>query len=119
MAVLVRHSLSALPFFFACSAGKVGSIAAYRAGDRAEAFQEQGGSAKELQALIGKAMPALEQILASGSQEALDAVVEWPTEDPTLRRTGLEALINIVAHLREHVGQAQLMRDLWLAANPA
>ncbi|HOM55868.1 MAG TPA: hypothetical protein PKW46_10015, partial [Thermotogota bacterium] len=25
MAVLVRHSLSALPFFFACSAGRVGS----------------------------------------------------------------------------------------------
>ena len=35
------------------------------------------------------------------------------TDVPT--RTGLECLFHALAHLREHVGQAQLMRDLWLA----
>ena len=119
MAVLVRHSLSALPFFFACSVGKVGSIKEYRATDRAEAFTVLGGTADELKQLIAGAMPQLERLLENGTQANLDAMVEWPTEDPTFKRTGGEALINIVGHLREHVGHTQLMRDIWLAEHPA
>ena len=119
MAVLVRHSLSALPFFFACSAGKVGSIKEYRATDRADAFKVLGGTSEELKTLIAGAIPKLELLVANGTQANLDAMVEWPTEDPTLKRTGAEMLINIVGHLREHVGHSQLMRDIWLAQHPA
>ena len=119
MAVLVRHSLSALPFFFACSTGNLGSIAEYRRTDRAEAFKVLGGTSEELKTLIAGAMPQLQRLLEDGTQASLDAIVEWPAEDPTFRRTGLEALINIVGHLREHVGHTQLMRDIWLAEHPA
>ena len=38
--------------------------------------------------------------------------------EAVLRDSGAEILVNGVGHLREHVGQAQLMRDLWLARGP-
>ena len=40
-----------------------------------------------------------------------------PWEEYGRHRTGVDMLIGGRAHLREHVGQAQLMRDLWLSAS--
>jgi hypothetical protein len=56
-------------------------------------------------------------IVAPGTQSHLDAFLTWP-EDITFARTGLMSLLAAVAHQREHLGHAELTRDLWLAAHP-
>jgi hypothetical protein len=114
IAVLTMHGLTATRFFFKVACGEIGSLAEYRAGDRAEAFATAGGTAFDLQAEIDACLPELEEILSKGRPEHLEPAISWP-EDPNLVRTGYGFLINTLAHLREHVGQAQLMRDLWLA----
>ena len=119
LTVLTRHSLAACRFFFGVVSGQPASIAAYRKGDRAEAFRAMGGTASTLAAAIDAGMTDFEQILSPGTEAHLDEMYGWPDEAPDIpTRTGREILVNGIGHLREHVGQAQLMRDLWLAKNP-
>lgn len=116
LTVLTRHSLAACRFFFGAVSGEPGSIAEYRKGDRAEAFRAQGGTATTLTAAIDAGVRDLAVILAPGAESHLAAMIGWPAEAPDVpTRTGAEILVNGIGHLREHVGQAQLMRDLWLA----
>lgn len=118
LTVLTRHSLAACSFFFAVVAGQPGSIADYRKGDRAEAFRAQGGTAATLTRAIDTGLRDFEAILAPGTDAHLAEMIGWPDEAPDIpTRSGREILINGIGHLREHVGQAQLMRDLWLARN--
>ncbi|HEX6031092.1 MAG TPA: DinB family protein [Tepidiformaceae bacterium] len=118
LTVLVRHSMSSARFFYGVASGRPGSAAEYRRGDRAEAFQAQGGNAQTLVQAIDDFLPGLESILAGGKEEHLSQMIGWPDEAPDMgTRTGMEVLIAGVGHLREHVGQAQLMRDLWLGRN--
>ena len=119
LTVLVRHCVAASRFFGGVASGIPGSIAEYRKGDRAEAFRAQGGSALTLAAAIDGATDEAERILTAGTDAHLAEMIGWPEEAPDIPvRTGAEILVNGVGHLREHVGQAQLMRDLWLARGP-
>ena len=113
MTVLVRHGISATKFLSAAAAGLRPDRPAYFAGDRAEAFQSAGVTAALLQAEIAAAQAPIEAILARGGDVALTEVAAW-SEDGTTP-TGAQLLIHGLGHLREHVGQAQLMRDLWHA----
>jgi hypothetical protein len=116
LTVLTRHSIAACRFFFGVAAGIPGSIAEYRKGDRAEAFRSMGGTAATLTKAIDDFLPEMAAITAGGTEGHLAEMIGWPEEAPdVLTRTGAEILVNGVGHLREHVGQAQLMRDLWLA----
>jgi hypothetical protein len=117
LTVLTRHCIAAARFFFQVASGQPGSIAEYRKGDRAEAFKAQGGNAAELIRAIDEFLPEMGSILAGGSEEDLAAMTGWPDEAPDVpTRSGAEILVAGIGHLREHVGQAQLMRDLWLAS---
>lgn len=119
LTVLTRHCIAAARFFAGVASGIPGSIAEYRRGDRAEAFRAMGGSAATLTAAIDAVMEEIGEIHANGTAAHLAEMIGWPDEAPDMpTRTGLEILVNGVGHLREHVGQAQLMRDLWLARNP-
>jgi hypothetical protein len=118
LCVLTRHALSATRFWLACGSGPVPSLARYRADDRGPAFASKGVSASQLQGEIAKSLSAIETILSAGEATHLEQLAAWPDVDQSDRRTGVEALFHAVGHLREHVGQAQLMRDLWFAGNP-
>lgn len=113
LAVLVLHSLSATRFLFGCSCGAGESITAYRQGERAAAFATRRATQTQLEDAIDAALPAIEALAARGTEETLRATVSFP-EDPSVSRTGYGFLFHSIAHLREHAGQAQLMRDLWL-----
>ena len=112
--VLVRHSLSATPFLFATAAGRNPDRDAYRKGDRAEAFAAQGGASALLRRDVQAAEATLMEILSVGDDAALKAVAPWGFDDGR-SPTGARFLVHAVGHLREHVGQVQLMRDLWNA----
>lgn len=118
LSVLVAHTCSSLRFFMGCAAGQVTSLQAYRSGPRAASFADTGWDlARALRELDGLE-EELAALLAAAPTAALGSTIAWP-EDPSLSMTGAEALFRSVGHLREHVGHAQVMRDLWLAANPA
>ncbi|HMO53349.1 MAG TPA: DUF664 domain-containing protein [Tepidiformaceae bacterium] len=114
IAVLVHHSIAATRFWLRNGSGQVDSISRYRSEDRAPAFQTSGASAASLAEAITAAAAEFEQILAAGTPECLDVAVQWD-EDPAAGRHAISGLMHATSHLAEHVGQAQLMRDLWLA----
>lgn len=115
LTVLTIHSLTSIAFFLGNGAGHPKTMEAYRAEDRTPAFAAHGEPSARLIARIDAAIPELEALLNNGSQADLDREVAWPADVSGLPATGLGCLFHGVAHLREHVGQAQLMRDLWFA----
>jgi len=116
LTVLTIHCVTSARFFFSEGSGSRGSFAVYRAGERSAAFASKGASVGDLIALIDKLQPELEAILAKGDAASLEARISWPSESPSEpERLGVDWLFRATAHLREHVGQAQLTRDLWLA----
>ena len=115
LAVLVRHGISATRFFLNAGSGSVGSISDYRAGERAEAFKASSATVEGLVAEMAAFEAEAENILAAGTDAHLVAAVAWPDAKPPIpSRTGAGALVHAVGHLREHVGQAQILRELWL-----
>ncbi len=114
LAVLTMHSISATRFWVRVGAGDMVSLAAYRADERGPAFEAGGLGAEELTAEIDRAVEELEEILGRGDASTLETMREWP-EDPGMNKTGMTCLVHALGHLREHVGQAQLTRDLWFA----
>jgi uncharacterized damage-inducible protein DinB len=115
IAVLVAHCVTSTRFWLADGAGGVSSIVRYRAADRAPAFQTHGQSIAALRELAGTLPGDAEIILARGTEANLTEVVAWPEDRGEAPRSGAVCLVHAVGHLREHVGQIQLMRDLWLA----
>jgi hypothetical protein len=115
LAVLTNHCVTASRFFFALGSGTKGSIKDYFAGERATAFKATDGNVAGLLKLIDAFQPELQAILAKGDAANLDARISWPDVPAQPERTGVDWLFRATAHLREHVGQAQLNRDLWLA----
>lgn len=116
LAVLAVHTVTATRFFLKCGCGQVGSIAEYRRTERAEAFQTSSATVAGLLAAFDALAREAETILAAGDERHLLLTVSWPDADPPVpSRTGAGSLFAAVGHLREHVGQAQLTRDLWLA----
>ncbi|MBA4179074.1 MAG: hypothetical protein C0506_00655 [Anaerolinea sp.] len=114
IAVLATHCVTATRFWLGLGAGQVGSIGEYRERFRAPSFEVSGAAAVELKAQFEAILTEITEVMGRGSEEHLTARIEWP-EDPSMTPSGAEALFRAIGHLREHVGQAQLMRDLWLA----
>ncbi|MEO9256492.1 MAG: DinB family protein [Tepidiformaceae bacterium] len=116
VAVLTAHCVTGARFFYAVSSGTKGSLTGYRAGERSASFASRTAKIPDLLVLIDSFQPELEAILAKGDAASLEARTSWPTEDPgEPERSGLDWLFRATGHLREHVGQAQLNRDLWNA----
>lgn len=116
LTVLTVHSLTSVRFFLGNGSGHVRTITDYRTEDRTPAFASQRQPAAALIARIDAALPGLEALLENASEADLAAAMTWPPDDaPNLPATGTGCLFHAIAHLREHVGQAQLMRDLWFA----
>ncbi len=116
LAVLVTHSVTSARFWLGAGAGKTGSMRSYQQNERSASFSVHGDRIADLVALVRRFQPELEAILSEGTATSLEATVSFDTD--SLARSGVECLFHGLAHLREHTGQAQLMRDLWLAAHP-
>lgn len=120
VAVLAVHCVTATRFFLRAGSGNAGSLADYRAGERAEAFRTSGAGKQEILRAIAAFGDEAAEIVARGTDEHLSARVELVAADdlPVPVRTGAGTLFAAIAHLREHVGHVQLMHDLWLAEHP-
>jgi len=119
--VLVAHAITSTRFFLRAGSGDVGSIAEYRAGERAEAFRTANVPKQQLLEMIDAFPAEAEAILSQGTEAHLAGPVSMPTTDnlPVPERNGAGTLMAAIGHLREHVGHCQLMHDLWLAQNPS
>lgn len=116
--VLVMHSITSARFFLGCGAGKKTSRRRYLEADRVAAFESKGATTGQLLQAIDEAAVEFRHLLGHAPATALTEVIAWPEEYPDEKFTGVECLFRAVGHLREHVGHAQLMHDLWLAAHP-
>ena len=116
VSVLVEHSLTAVAFMFSCAAGLDDDREAYMKGVRAEAFRARGRTREDLLTAIEGAPAPYGLLLEQVSDESLAAQLPWSFPDGHAP-TGAEALLFGLGHLREHTGQVQLMRDLWLAGS--
>jgi hypothetical protein len=114
--VLVEHSLTATDHLFAAAAGLDPDREEYLSGTRAESFKTRGLLKDRLLADIDGALDAYHLTLASASDESLAATMSWAFPDGA-PPTGAELLVHAVGHLREHSGQVQMTRDLWLSAS--
>jgi hypothetical protein len=117
LTVLVLHGVTSTRFMLAAGCGHPVSIAAYRANERASAFTARGLAKAQLVEAIADLAAEIGPLLAGGSTDQLAAQVTFP-EDPSVSRTGAGFLIHSAAHLREHLGHAQALRDAWDAAHP-
>jgi hypothetical protein len=115
IAVLVDHSVTATRFWMDAGSGRVRSLADYRAGERADSFQVAGATASDLQHSIDNYLAELAAALGSATPGDLERIAAWPDLPDAPRASGHECLQRAIGHLREHVGQVQLTRDLWLA----
>lgn len=116
LAVLVTHSVTSARYWLGAGAGKTGSMRSYQQNERSASFSVHGARIEDLVALVGRFQPEIVAILSEGTAASLEADVSFDTG--ATARSGVECLFHGLAHLREHAGQAQLMRDLWLAAHP-
>jgi len=119
VSVLVTHSVTSTRFFARCGAGQPGSILAYRTGDRAASFAAAGGTVASYLQMLTSLEGELAELFAAARDSDLKATIAWPGEDPSLDLTGAECLFRAIGHLREHVGHAQALHDLWLAEHAA
>ena len=115
LAILSAHSIVASRYLFSCGSGAPRSFTAYRAGERAASFESTSATVASLEAAINAALAEFETILGGGRDAHLPEIISWPGEEGAPTRSGALCLVHACAHLREHVGQAELTRDLWLA----
>jgi hypothetical protein len=111
--VLTRHGISASAYMIGCAAGRNPDRNAYLREDRPAAFASRGATIAGLRAEVAAARAALPAALAPVTDASLAAPAAWSWPEGGTP-AGAELLIHGAGHLREHVGQVQLMRDLWL-----
>lgn len=118
ISVLVRHSLTATAFLAATGAGLAPDRETYLRQERTPAFATKKATISALRTGIRDLLEDIGPILARGSEETLEQPVSWAWPDGRAPNCG-EVLVHSAGHLKEHVGQAQLMRDLWNASRPS
>jgi hypothetical protein len=77
-----------------------------------------GATVAGLRGEIAKLKTDLEPILARGTDDALTRPALWAWPENGRTPSCGELAVHSVGHLKEHVGQVQMLRDLWKAANP-
>lgn len=115
LAVLSVHSLTSLEFWLCAGAGARPSRPEYLE-RRAEAFRVRGLTGAQLRARLASTTVIVTRALEGAEDDALTTALPWTGEEGGLI-SGAECLFRAIGHLREHVGQAQVVRDLWMAAS--
>jgi len=118
LAVLVRHAVAAARFGAAVAAGGEAAFGPYREGPRRQAFQSRQLTSGALEQEIDEAAAVVDRLLLGAPPEGLGEPVRFTDESPGFYTTRAGALISMLGHLREHTGQASLVRELWAATGP-
>jgi hypothetical protein len=111
LAVLVRHATSSTRFLLSCAAAGDGDRHHYMTVTRAAAFAGREGEADELIGLIDALEEDGRALIAELPLDRLaePAMLAGTTAAPPTRAW---AFLRAVEHLREHVGHAQLTRQV-------
>jgi len=117
IAVLAIHGITATRFFLRAGSGFEVSLADYRKSQRAPAFETKDVEKSVLLAALTDFEAEAEKILSNGTDAHLAADIVLTANDglPVPVRNGAGTLFAALGHLREHVGHAQMLHDLWLA----
>ena len=118
IAVLTRHAVTSTAFLAACGAGLAPDRQTYLQDDRAAAFATRAASVGGLRAEVRQLLDDIGPILGGGSGDVLERPAAWSWPGGRTPKCG-ELLIHSVAHLNQHVGHVQLVRDLWNATRGA
>lgn len=111
IAVLTAHAVTATRALTAAALTGSMDFLRYRAEEREPAFETHGADEAHLLGMIDQLDRAIDRVEREGAAIDLGGLVEYPGTDrpPVLRAW---ALIHALEHLREHVGHAQLTRQL-------
>jgi hypothetical protein len=113
--VLITHSIVATRFWLQVGCGIERSLSEYRAGEREAAFVDATRTKEALNADIDAYLAELASEAEAATGETLTRTTSFTDVPDPMQVTGWEAMLRGLAHLREHVGETQLMRDMWLA----
>jgi hypothetical protein len=111
LATLVRHAATATRYLLTCATTGRGDREHYRTVVRPAAFDGGASAADELIGIIDALEEEARRLIA---QVPLDRLDERVTMDGSTEETPTRAwsFLHAVEHLREHVGQAQLTRQV-------
>ncbi len=112
LAVLVAHAVSATVRLVDSALTGTFDRPRYLADERIPAFATHATDAAGLAAMVDRLDALLARLAAAGSDAALAGPVTYIGDAPA-PRTRAWNLIHAVEHLREHIGHAQLTRQVW------
>jgi len=113
LATLVRHATSSTRYQLGAAATGSADALAYTRAERPAAFAGKPGDFAELSRVITTLETAIPVLVAQIPDSGLDAPVTFnaPREGGPPTRAWM--LLHSLDHLREHVGHAQLTRQMW------
>jgi len=114
IAVLVNHAVTATHRLVESALTGTMNQGRYRAEERTPAFATTGADAAGLLARIDLLDETIAMLTAGGDAADYAGEIRWIGDDGG-PRTRAWSLIHALEHLREHVGHAQLTRQLWQA----
>jgi hypothetical protein len=111
LATLIRHAASATRFQLSCAAAGRADRQYYRTVERPGAFEGQPATADALISVIDDLEEDGRRLIEGVPVDRLDERVVFEAENEA-GPTRVWALLHGLAHLREHVGHAQLTRQV-------
>ena len=112
IAVLIRHGASATRYLLGAAATGRANREQYIAGERAQAFAQRPADADELLGMLAGLEALVRHLVAELPVERLGEPVTFEGAFEGTPPTRAWMLLHAVDHLREHVGHAQLTRQL-------
>lgn len=111
LATLVRHAASSTRYLLSCAATGQGDRNYYRTVERPAAFEHASSKADELIAIVDQLEEEGRRLIAAVPVDRLDerVVMDAPPDEIPTRAY---AFLHAIDHLREHVGHAQLTRQV-------
>jgi hypothetical protein len=109
---LVRHTASATRYLLTCAATGKGAREHYRTVVRPAAFGNEPSPADALIGIVDAMEEDCRKLIAEIPLERLDERVELDDAAPGESPTRAYSLLHAIDHLREHVGHAQLTRQV-------
>jgi hypothetical protein len=112
IATLIRHTASATRYLLTCAATGQGARVQYRTVIRPAAFGNEPSAADELIGIVDAMEEDCRKLIEEIPVDRLDERVVLDDADPAEYPTRAYSLLHAVDHLREHVGHAQLTRQV-------
>ncbi|MGE0540774.1 MAG: DinB family protein [Dehalococcoidia bacterium] len=109
---LIRHTASATHFLLTCAATGRGERTQYRAVVRPAAFGNEPSPSGALIGIVDAMEEDCRKLIAAIPIDRLDERVAMDDAAPGESQTRAYSLFHAIEHLREHVGHAQLTRQV-------